>query len=534
MTLRVRSGHTRARLGVRLALAVVMTAMVLPLAAPTALAAADDNIPGLPIPASPFTGTLDYYSDYDDVFKVYMKAGQSLTVTFRGPATADFDLFMYWPWAQSLEDTARMGGGSWWNGSVERFTYIAQEDGYHYLDVYSSEGSGNYTLAWRVENEVPGLEAWPIEGLGRIETAIDAARTVFGSKDAGFGADTVILATARAFPDALGGGALAGMLYAPILLTEPNALPASVATEIVENLGASKVIVLGGTGAISQGVENTLRNLPGIVDVERIQGVNRYETAERVATRVLQERAALPTPPPQDLALVTTGEAFPDAVAASSFASWGGFPFYLVHPGTDPASFASTLTSAGIDSTIILGGEGAVSAEIEVAIEGAGIGVDRCAGADRYETAALIADTFAWNLESMQAEGNGDGVIALALTTGMDFPDALAGGAALGLWDTPILLTRPTTLDPWAALVIDHYGPDVQYLDFLGGLGSVNVATRTAARNAVRDSWTAGFSTLSVAPVTAYVPETRVSVEAAARRAPALPVDREAPAQPVR
>lgn len=490
MTLRVRSGHTRARLGARLALAVVMTAAVLPLAAPTALAAADDNIPGLPIPASPFTGTLNETTDFDDVFKVYMTQGDSLTVTLKGPDAADFDLYLYGPGATDVGTDVSVAGSTY-SGSVELLRYVAEESGFHYLDVYSWAGSGSYTLAWRTEIETSGLDVYAIEGLGRVETAIAAAREVYG----GDGASTVLISTARSFPDALGGSALSGILGAPVLLTEPTSLPASVATEIVDNLGATNVIILGGTGAVSAGVESQLAALEGVTSVVRISGTNRYATAENVAARVLEELRALPEPPAEYTALIATGETFPDALAASSFASWGAFPFYLVHPGTDPAALAATLTAEGIDNVAILGGTGAVPLAVEEAIAGAGIVVvDRFAGANRYETAALLADTFgASKLE---------GVTEVAVTTGIDFPDALAGGAALGQWGIPILLTRPTTLEAPAANFLADWGPGIGALDFLGGPGALNVPTRRDIRLAILNTW-APFSGSSLSSVAA-------------------------------
>ena len=63
---------------------------------------------------------------------------------------------------------------------------------------------------------------------------------------------------------------------------------------------------------------------------------------------------------------------------------------------------------------------------------------DRFAGDDRYETAALLADTFAYSKGEV------------AVTTGLNLPDALAGGAALGSYSVSVLLTRPAALDPFA------------------------------------------------------------------------------------
>lgn len=71
-----------------------------------------------------------------------------------------------------------------------------------------------------------------LAGLTRIETAV--AVSAFGWTQA----DSVVIATAWQFPDALVGGPLATLLGAPILLTQPGYLPLAVAAEI-RRLGAT-------------------------------------------------------------------------------------------------------------------------------------------------------------------------------------------------------------------------------------------------------------------------------------------------------
>ena len=483
--MRHRSSGSRATMGVRAALAVLLAAVMLPVGAVPAMGAADDDFPGVPIMASPIVGTLDEDTDFDDVFSVYLNAGQSITAALKGPGDADFDLYLYPPGSTDIM-VDPIEDSSSWSGSVELLNYTAETSGVYYLDVWAYGGSGSYTLAWRVENEVAGLYVTPMEGIGRVETAIVSARTAFPE-----GSEYVIIATARSFPDALGGSALAGFLDAPVLLTEPTALPDAVATEIVD-LGATKAIILGGTGAVSQAVENDLNAMLGDVNVERIGGANRYETAENIANRVLDEIALGGNTGPY-VAFVATGETFPDALAASSWGSSGWVPFFLVHPGTDPAAFAASLQAANVNEIVILGGTGAVPQAIQTATEGAGITtLSRLAGVDRYATSAAIAEEYGVGL-------------SVAVTTGLDFPDALAGGAALGRYGVPILLTRPTLLEPAAEGVLEANGLTIEDVFFLGGTGSVSVPVRAAVRGAISDtrrprSLGSGSSGLSAAP----------------------------------
>lgn len=489
MMMRCRAVRSFAKPGVRLAIAVLVVAATVPVAAPPAMGAADDDIPGVAIPASPIAGTLDEATDFDDVYAVNLNAGQSITVALKGPGNADFDLYLYPPGSTDMT-VDPLAAGSSASGSVELLNYTAEGPGTYYLDVYSYSGSGGYTLVWRVENEVAGLYVTPMEGVGRIETAIMSARTAFPE-----GSEYVIIATARSFPDALGGSALAGVLDAPVLLTEPTVLPTAVATEIIDNLGATQAIILGGTGAVSQAVEKQLIAMLGSANVERIGGANRYETAWRIAMRVLDEAALLGKAGPY-FGFVATGDTFPDALAASSWGSGGWVPFFLVGPGTKPTAFAASLRAANIGSVAILGGAAAVPQTIQAAVAREGISADRLAGTSRYETAAVIAEAF----------GVADSV---AITTGQDFPDALAGGAALGRYGVPILLTRPTSLEPAAKGVLDAYGRTIEDVFFLGGTVAVSVPVRAAVRGTISGTWgpsslgggSAGLSAASRVPV---------------------------------
>jgi putative cell wall-binding protein len=74
------------------------------------------------------------------------------------------------------------------------------------------------------------------------------------------GADTVLVTTGALFPDGLSASGVAGDLHAPVLLVKPNALPGSVADELVR-LDPSKVRILGGSAAVSDSVVAAITKL---------------------------------------------------------------------------------------------------------------------------------------------------------------------------------------------------------------------------------------------------------------------------------
>jgi putative cell wall-binding protein len=79
----------------------------------------------------------------------------------------------------------------------------------------------------------------------------------------------------------------------------------------------------------------------------------------------------------------------------------------------------------------VLGGTGAVPDAVAAAIgAAAGAPVTRLAGPDRYATAAAIS-TALWATSDV-----------VYITTGLNFPDGIAGGAGAAVMDAPILLVQ--------------------------------------------------------------------------------------------
>ena len=68
----------------------------------------------------------------------------------------------------------------------------------------------------------------------------------------------VFLATGTNFPDALAGGAVAGMTGAPLLLVPGTWLPDVVRAELLR-LDPSSVVILGSNGVLSAGLVDEVR-----------------------------------------------------------------------------------------------------------------------------------------------------------------------------------------------------------------------------------------------------------------------------------
>ncbi|GAV31167.1 n-acetylmuramoyl-L-alanine amidase cwlB precursor [Coriobacteriaceae bacterium EMTCatB1] len=293
-----------------------------------------------------------------------------------------------------------------------------------------------------------------IAGANRVETAIAMAMKAFPS-----GADAVVLATAYNWPDALGGSALAGAVDGPMLLVGSDPTPV---LDAIDDLGATKAYILGGTGAVSGAVEDALVATLGADNVTRIAGGNRYETASLVADKVIELAGGAY----DGTAFFATGANFPDALAASPLAAAKIWPVYLVAPGATTATVNDAVTSG-----IILGGPGVVSGDFAID----GVTMTRLAGDNRYETAAAVA---AYGVDTA-----GLGWNKVALTLGTNYPDALAGGVLQGKDGSVLLLTPGTTLDPAAEAALSAHKDDITEVRFFGGTSVISQAVRDAVRD---------------------------------------------------
>ncbi len=360
------------------------------------------------------------------------------------------------------------GGVTWspWEPYADSKTLVLPTSpGSWAVTVQFRDGAGNIgTLIGTLEILPPVIE---VAGNDRFLTAIEASiRAYPDGLDKG-GKRTVVIATGMNWPDALGGTALAGALDGPVLLVG-STLSGAVANEI-RRLDAERAIVLGGTGAVSETVESSLETLLGQDNVERLDGADRYQTADKVALRTIAEG----DPGYDGTAFVATGANFPDALAAAPLAAAEGWPLFLANPATGLTS-ASKAAMGRVDRVFVLGGEAVVKPETESYLVGrfGDDKVKRLAGVDRYETAVVVAN------HAVTKEGHvWDRV---GITTGENFPDALAGGVVQGKAGSVMLLTNTATLNTRTAQALSANKGSIDTVTFFGGTGAVSADVRAA------------------------------------------------------
>lgn len=87
----------------------------------------------------------------------------------------------------------------------------------------------------------------------------------------------------------------------------------------IKRLGAKNVVILGGEGAVSKSVADELKKSG--LDVSRISGSSRYETAALIASKV--------APIGTSKVVVANGMDFPVALSVASHAAKEGLPILL-------------------------------------------------------------------------------------------------------------------------------------------------------------------------------------------------------------
>ncbi len=288
------------------------------------------------------------------------------------------------------------------------------------------------------------------------ETALDTMTVIVNS--AFSKADTVVIASANGYWDALAASSLAGALNAPVLLTDPAGLSSQTAT-LVKKLGATKAYVCGGTAAVTSTVETQLKG-NGVKTVVRLGGADAQETALLIAQELGQNRAST--------AIVATSDGYWDALSASPYAYANKAPIYLTDAnGNLKQSVRAAIQAAGYDTIVIAGGPAVVPAQTEQVLSTLAKTVLRKQGQTAYGTSLDFAN---W------AVSTGMTADLLGVATGTGYWDALTGAAFCGAKNSVLILADDAYLDTVRGFVTPH-AKDIYHGYVFGGEAAVGKTT---------------------------------------------------------
>lgn len=158
--------------------------------------------------------------------------------------------------------------------------------------------------------------------------------------------------------------------------------------------------------------------------VEVLSGADRYATGAAVSRATWPDRV--------HTVVLAEGDAWADAVSGSVLAATVGGPLLLTRQDRLDPSAAAELRRLAPEVAYLLG---PLDTAVEEAVWAESVEVRRLRGPDRYATSEMIAD---------KAVEYGADATTVAVATGRQFPDALAGTALAAGEGHPILLTRPS------------------------------------------------------------------------------------------
>ncbi|MBP3493909.1 MAG: cell wall-binding repeat-containing protein [Oscillospiraceae bacterium] len=274
-------------------------------------------------------------------------------------------------------------------------------------------------------------------GSNRYETAFKAAQLMH--------ADTgdfkaVVVTSGENFADALAGSYLASVAHAPILLTDNDNMD-----DVLEFIAAyatddATVYALGGATIVSD--ELAAVESAGMT-FKRLAGPSRFETN----LAILDEAFTVAGGATWEC-VVCTGYNFADSLSASAV----GLPILLVDDVLTEEQ-VTFLQDWAPEEFVLAGGTGAVSSAVENQLwhlydELDGeyyVWVDRLAGANRFETSALVAEYFF------------DTPVMAVAAYGYNFPDGLCAGPLARMIGAPLLLAADGD-EVYAASYTEHNG----------------------------------------------------------------------------
>ena len=313
-------------------------------------------------------------------------------------------------------------------------------------------------------------------------------------------ADTAVLVSGMAPADALGAAPLAGVVGGPVLLTGKARLDPFAAAEIAR-LRARNVIIVGGTGSVSNAVVKDLKARG--LSVTRIAGTDRYEVAANVAVSVIERLNARPSvldgtgtglaalsslfglaeapgaPGPtgwDGRVIVANGMAIADALAVAPFAYQSHTPVILVRRTDVPRATRAFLGEVGsIDRALVVGGAYTLPEAVAVQVSPEW---RRLGGKTRYDIAVSVAEyAVDQGLLSWKRVG---------LASGTAFADGLAAGPAMGSAQGVVLLTPASGLHPSTLAALAKHAEEIGMVELFGGAGSIGTNVSAQAREAIR------------------------------------------------
>ncbi|MCY3609326.1 MAG: cell wall-binding repeat-containing protein [Acidimicrobiaceae bacterium] len=283
--------------------------------------------------------------------------------------------------------------------------------------------AANTSYEVKLDTNADGVpDAREFAGQDRYETALRLAKSFATARGGRDTVPTAFLSSGETLVDSISAAGLAGLLDAPILLTQSDSLHRGVA-DFIEDYGVTTVHVLGGSAAVSDAVLTAVEGLQTKPKATRVSGVDRYATAAAAAGLIDVASNWCGTSAKSALLINGATDMISYGVAAQTIAYRLQLPLLMTAADKLPDATADFVRDNDIEHVQIIGGTDVVSAAVASALSSAGVDtVSRVDGSTASEVSVKLAE-HAWNgcgddlglvsrTHVALVRGNPDGVVA--------------------------------------------------------------------------------------------------------------------------
>lgn len=188
--------------------------------------------------------------------------------------------------------------------------------------------------------------------------------------------------------------------------------------------------------------------------VSRISGKDRYETCAEISKKSFEK---------SDIAVITSGENYPDALSSGAFATKYKAPLLLVRKNQIPHSISNELKRLGVKEIKLIGGDSSISKSL-FNLLAKNYKIERISGANRFETSLKTARSI--NMIKGKSDGN-------IFVNGNNFSDALVATSLATKLNKNIILTDGKSLPPMYENILGK--PEIKNNLIIGGKESINI-----------------------------------------------------------
>ncbi|MGL6104548.1 cell wall-binding repeat-containing protein [Romboutsia sp.] len=259
-----------------------------------------------------------------------------------------------------------------------------------------------------------------LAGANRYQTAIEISKNGWYSAS-----NAVLINGEKGLVDALTATPYASLKNAPILVTGKDTLHPDTKTRLTQ-MGVKNVDIVGGTSVVSETVVTQLKAMG--ITVNRISGINRYETATAVA------KAMDAISDVSQVAVVNGLKGLPDAVSVAAPAADNKMPILLADPNSGLNSSAKDfINGESVYKSYVIGQTAAVSDGVMNSLPGTKV---RLGGSNRQDTNAEVIRAFypQSSLDNIYVAKSGQ------VNREDELVDALAVGVLAAKNDDPVMI----------------------------------------------------------------------------------------------